>query len=39
MLHLGQAIKDRPVIHLIELIEEAYCMRKLYQDPVLAKTA
>jgi glycolate oxidase iron-sulfur subunit len=39
MLHLGQAVKDRPVIHLIELIEEAYCLRKLYQDPVLAKTA
>jgi len=39
MLHLGQAIRNRPVIHLIELIEEAYCLRKLYQDPVIAKTA
>jgi len=39
MLHLAQAVKDRPVIHLIELIEEAYCLRKLYQEPVLAQTA
>jgi glycolate oxidase iron-sulfur subunit len=39
MLHLGEAITDRPVIHLIELIEEAYCLRTLYQEPVLAQTA
>jgi len=38
MLQLGQAITDRPVIHLIELIEEAYCLRTLYQEPVLAQT-
>ncbi len=37
MLQLGRTITDRPVIHLIELIEEAYCLRKLYQEPVLAK--
>jgi len=37
MLQLGRTITDRPVIHLIELIEEAYCMRTLYQEPVLAK--
>ena len=38
MLHLGEAIADRPVIHLIELIEEAYCLRTLYQEPVLAQS-
>ena len=38
MLHLGQAVTDRPVIHLIELIEEAYCFRTLYQEPVLAQS-
>ena len=27
MLQLGQQITDRPVLHLIELIEEAYCLR------------
>ncbi len=27
MLQLGRTISDRPVIHLIELIEEAYCFR------------
>lgn len=37
MLQLGRTITDRPVIHLIELIEEAYCLRKLYQEPVMAK--
>lgn len=37
MLQLGRTITDRPVIHLIELIEEAYCLRKLYQEPVLAQ--
>ncbi|MBI5634473.1 MAG: (Fe-S)-binding protein, partial [Nitrospirae bacterium] len=37
MLQLGRTITDRPVIHLIELIEEAYCLRMLYQEPVLAK--
>lgn len=37
MLQLGRTITDRPVVHLIELIEEAYCMRTLYQEPVLAK--
>ena len=39
MLHLGGSVSDRPVIHLIELIEEAYCLRTLYQEPVLAQTA
>jgi Fe-S oxidoreductase len=39
MLLIGQAVKDRPVIHLIELIEEAYCLRTLYQEPVLAQSA
>jgi glycolate oxidase iron-sulfur subunit len=37
MLQLGRTITDRPIIHLIELIEEAYCLRKLYQEPVLAQ--
>ncbi|MBI5847053.1 MAG: (Fe-S)-binding protein [Nitrospirae bacterium] len=37
MLQLGRTITDRPVIHLIELIEEAYCLRMLYQEPVLAR--
>ena len=37
MLQLGRTITDRPVIHLIELIEEAYCLRMLFQEPVLAK--
>ena len=27
MLHLGQQVTDRPVLHLVELIEEAYCQR------------
>ena len=27
ILQLGQEITDRPVLHLIELIEEAYCLR------------
>lgn len=27
VLQLGRAITDRPVLHLIELIEEAYCYR------------
>jgi Fe-S oxidoreductase len=27
MLQLSRTITDRPVIHLIELIEEAYCYR------------
>jgi glycolate oxidase iron-sulfur subunit len=27
MLQLGQQITDRPVLHLVELIEEAYCQR------------
>ncbi len=27
LLQLGRAITDRPVLHLIELIEEAYCFR------------
>jgi glycolate oxidase iron-sulfur subunit len=27
MLQLGQQITDRPVLHLVELIEEAYCLR------------
>jgi glycolate oxidase iron-sulfur subunit len=27
MLQLGQEIIDRPVLHLVELIEEAYCQR------------
>jgi glycolate oxidase iron-sulfur subunit len=27
MLQLGQQIVDRPVLHLVELIEEAYCLR------------
>ncbi len=39
MLHLAQSVTDRPVIHLIELIEEAYCLRTLYQEPVLAQSA
>ncbi len=39
MLQLRREIRDRPVIHLIELIEEAYCLRKLYQEPVLAQKA
>jgi glycolate oxidase iron-sulfur subunit len=38
MLYLGREITNRPVIHLIELIEEAYCLRTLYQEPVLANT-
>ncbi len=38
MLHLGQVIRDRPIIHLIELIEEAYCLRTLYQETALAET-
>jgi glycolate oxidase iron-sulfur subunit len=29
MLQLGQQITDRPVLHLVELIEEAYCQRPL----------
>ncbi len=36
IMQLRREIQDRPVIHLIELIEEAYCLRKLYQEPVLA---
>jgi glycolate oxidase iron-sulfur subunit len=28
MLQLGQQITDRPVLHLVELIEEAYCHRQ-----------
>lgn len=28
MLQLGQQISDRPVLHLVELIEEAYCHRQ-----------
>ena len=27
MLQLGQQVSDRPVLHLVELIEEAYCLR------------
>jgi glycolate oxidase iron-sulfur subunit len=27
VMQLGRAITDRPVLHLIELIEEAYCLR------------
>jgi glycolate oxidase iron-sulfur subunit len=37
MLQLGRTITDRPVIHLIELIEEAYCLRMLYQEPIMAQ--
>lgn len=33
MLQLGQQITDRPVLHLVELIEEAYCHRKHGQRP------
>jgi glycolate oxidase iron-sulfur subunit len=32
IIQLGQRIKDRPVIHLIELIEEAYCFRGEAQE-------
>ncbi len=32
IIQLGRAIKDRPVIHLIELIEEAYCFRGEAQE-------
>lgn len=39
MMQLRRVIHDRPVIHLIELIEEAYCLRTLYQEPVLAQKA
>jgi glycolate oxidase iron-sulfur subunit len=39
MLQIGRAIADRPVVHLIELIEEAYCLRSLYQEPVLDRKA
>ncbi len=28
MLQLGRQITDRPVLHLVELIEEAYCQRQ-----------
>lgn len=27
ILQLGRTVRDRPVLHLIELIEEAYCLR------------
>lgn len=29
MLQLGRQVTDRPVLHLVELIEEAYCQRPL----------
>jgi len=32
MLQLGQQINDRPVLHLIELIEEAYCSRPQHRQ-------
>ena len=32
MLQLGQQITDRPVLHLVEIIEEAYCQRPLEKD-------
>lgn len=28
LLHLGRNINDRPLLHLVELIEEAYCLRQ-----------
>jgi glycolate oxidase iron-sulfur subunit len=36
MMQLSRAVTDRPVIHLIELIEEAYCLKTLYQEQLLA---
>lgn len=44
VLQLGRAITDRPVLHLIELIEEAYCYRtvekplKKERDPAAEPT-
>ena len=32
IIQLSRTIKDRPVIHLIELIEEAYCFRGEAQE-------
>ncbi|TAN39717.1 MAG: (Fe-S)-binding protein [Nitrospirae bacterium] len=32
ILTLGRSVKDRPVIHLIELIEDAYCIRADAQE-------
>jgi len=32
MLQLGQQITNRPVLHLVELIEEAYCLRPLSKN-------
>ncbi len=32
MLQLGRQVTDRPVLHLVELIEEAYCLRPLAKN-------
>jgi hypothetical protein len=33
VFQLGRTITDRPVLHLIELIEEAYCFRSADRSP------
>ncbi len=37
MLQLGQQITDRPVLHLVELIEEAYCLRPLSKNETVQR--
>ena len=34
ILQLSRTIDDRPVLHLIELIEEAYCLREVEKEQV-----
>lgn len=36
MLQLSRTIRDRPILHLIELIEEAYCLRDREKEELAA---